>query len=198
MSYQLPKLPYEQNALEPYITANLMSFHYGKHHKAYVDKYNELTAGTKRVDQPLETVIKETFGNLDEKTLFNNAAQIFNHTFFWHSMKPKGGGEPHAKVKSAIQHTWGDVAKFKTEFTDKATKLFGSGWVWLVKEGDKLAILQTKDAETPITGNSQTPLITLDVWEHAYYLDYQNKRPDFIKAYLEHLVNWDFAEKNLK
>ncbi len=198
MSYQLPKLPYEQNALEPYITGNLMSFHYGKHHKAYVDKYNELTAGTKRADQPLETVIKETFGNLDEKTLFNNAAQIYNHTFFWHSMKPKGGGEPHAKVKSAIQHTWGDVAKFKTEFTDKAAKLFGSGWVWLVKEGDKLAILQTKDAETPITGNTQKPLLTLDVWEHAYYLDYQNKRPDFIKAYLEHLVNWDFAESNLK
>lgn len=197
MAYTLPKLPYEQNALEPYITGNLMSFHYGKHHQAYVNKYNELTAGTPMADQPLEKVIKDTFGKADQKVLFNNAAQIFNHTFFWNSMKPKGGGEPHAKVKSAIQHTWGDYTKFKTEFVTKATTLFGSGWVWLVKEGDKLAIIQTKDAETPITGDKQKPLITLDVWEHAYYLDYQNKRPDFINAYMDHLVNWDFAEKNL-
>lgn len=197
MAYTLPKLPYEQNALEPYITGNLMSFHYGKHHQAYVNKYNELTTGTPMADQPLEKVIKDTFGKPDQKVLFNNAAQIFNHTFFWNSMKPKGGGEPNAKVKSAIQHTWGDYTKFKTEFTTKATTLFGSGWVWLVKEGDKLAIIQSKDAETPITGDKQKPLITLDVWEHAYYLDYQNKRPDFINAYLDHLINWDFAEKNL-
>lgn len=197
MAYQLPKLPYEQNALEPYISSHLMSFHYGKHHQAYVNKYNELVQGTPMADQPLEKVIKDTFGKLDQKVLFNNAAQIFNHTFFWNSMKPKGGSEPGAKIKSAIQHTWGDFGKFTTEFTDKATKLFGSGWIWLVKEGDKLAIIQTKDAETPITGTTQKPLITLDVWEHAYYLDYQNKRPDFIKAYLEHLINWDFAEKNL-
>jgi Fe-Mn family superoxide dismutase len=195
--YELPKLPYEQNALEPYISGHLMSFHYGKHHQAYVNKYNELVAGTPMADQPLEKVIKDVFGKPEHKVLFNNAAQIFNHTFFWHSMKPKGGGQPHAKVSSAIQHTWGSFDKFKEEFTTKATTLFGSGWVWLVKEGDKLAIVQTKDAETPITGDKQKPLLTLDVWEHAYYLDYQNKRPDFIKAFLENLVNWDFAEKNL-
>ncbi len=197
MAYKLPPLPYAQNALEPHITSKLMSFHYGKHHQGYVDKYNELVQGTPMADMPLEKVIKDTFGNLDQKKLFNNAAQIFNHNFFWHSMKPKGGGEPHAKVKSAIQHTWGNLIAFKTEFATKAKDLFGSGWVWLVKEGDKLLILQTSDAETPITGNSQKPLITLDVWEHAYYLDYQNKREDFIKAYLDNLVNWDFAERNL-
>ncbi len=197
MSYQLPPLPYAQNALEPYITSKLMSFHYGKHHQGYVDKYNELVTGTPMADQPLEKVIKDTFEKLDQKKLFNNAAQIFNHNFFWHSMKPKGGGEPPAKLKSAIQHTWGNLIAFKTEFSTKAKDLFGSGWVWLVKEGDKLEILQTKDAETPITGNSQKPFLTLDVWEHAYYLDYQNKRPYFITAYLDHLVNWDFAEKNL-
>ncbi len=198
MSYQLPPLPYPQNALEPYVTSNLMSFHYGKHHQTYVDKYNELIKGTSFADKPLEKVIQETFGVLDHKVLFNNAAQIFNHNFFWHSMKPKGGGEPAGKMKSAIESSFGNFDKFKSDFTDQATKLFGSGWVWLVKESDKLSILQTKDAETPITGNTSKPLLTLDVWEHAYYLDYQNKRPDFIKAYLDHLVNWEFAEKNLK
>ena len=197
MPYQLPKLPYAQNALEPYISGNLMSFHYGKHHQGYVNKYNELVQGTQFADQPLETVIKKTANSKEDKTLFNNAAQIFNHTFFWHSMKPKGGGEPHAKMKSAIQHTWNSIGAFRAEFTDKASKLFGSGWVWVVKEGDKLAIIQTKDAETPISDDKQKPILTLDVWEHAYYLDYQNKRPDFIQAYLEHLINWDFAEKNL-
>ena len=196
MTYQLPQLPYAPNALEPYISNNLMSFHYGKHHQAYVNKYNELTQGTSYADQPLEKVIKETFKNPDQKTLFNNGAQIFNHTFFWNSMKPKGGGEPHAKLKNAIQQTWGSFDQFKVEFTTKASTLFGSGWVWLVKEGEKLAIIQSKDAQTPITGETQKPLLTLDVWEHAYYLDYQNKRPDFIKTYLEHLVNWEFAEKN--
>jgi Fe-Mn family superoxide dismutase len=197
MPYQLPKLPYAQNALEPYISSNLMSFHYGKHHQAYVDKYNELIAGTPMIDQPLEVVIKNSFGKVDQKKLFNNAAQIYNHTFFWNSMKPKGGGEPHAKTKSAIQHSFGDFEKFKTEFTTKSKDLFGSGWIWLVKEGDKLSVVQTKDADTPITNKTQKPLLTLDVWEHAYYLDYQNKRTDFIKSYLDHLVNWDFAEKNL-
>jgi Fe-Mn family superoxide dismutase len=197
LTYQLPKLPYAQHALEPYISGHLISFHYGKHHQGYVTKYNELVAKTPYADHPLEKVIQETFKNPEQKTLFNNAAQIFNHTFFWHSMKPKGGGEPHAKTMSAIQHTWGTFEKFKSEFTDKATNLFGSGWVWLVKEGDTLSIIQTKNAETPITNPKQKPLITLDVWEHAYYLDYQNKRPEFIKTYLEHLINWDFAEKNL-
>lgn len=197
MSYTLPKLPYDQNALEPYMSASTLSFHYGKHHQIYANKFNDLVKDTPMATQSLESVIKDVFGKPEQKTLFNIAAQVYNHSFFWNSMKPKGGGEPHRKVKKAIVHTWGDMEKFKAEFISKATTLFGSGWVWLVKEGDKLAIIQTKDAETPITGTTQKPLITLDVWEHAYYLDYQNRRPDFITTYLDHLVNWDFAEKNI-
>jgi Fe-Mn family superoxide dismutase len=195
--YQLPKLPYKQSALQPYISSRLMSFHYGKHHQTYVDKYNELVKGTPMAKQSLETVIQSTFKKSKQKTLFNNAAQIYNHTFFWRSMKPKGGKSPTGEIKTKINKTWGSYKKFKTEFTEQATKLFGSGWVWLVYDGKKLSIMQTKDAETPLTNKKLTPILTLDVWEHAYYLDYKNKRPDFIKAYLEHLANWDFANQNL-
>jgi len=196
MSYTLPALPYNDNALDPVISSNTMSFHYGKHHQGYVNKYNKAIEGTPFADMPLEDAIKKTAADASQKGIFNNAAQIYNHTFYWHSMTPQGGGEPTGKIADLIKDTWGDYASFKTEFAQKAGTLFGSGWTWLVQDGSKLAITQTQNADTPIT-TSQKPLITLDVWEHAYYLDYQNKRPDYINAFLDKLINWEFANKNL-
>jgi Fe-Mn family superoxide dismutase len=196
MSYTLPELPYSEDALDPAISAKTLSFHYGKHHQGYVKKYNNAIEGTPYQDKALEEVIKEVHGHKDKQNIFNNGAQIYNHTFYWHSMAPKGGGKPSGKVADLIQDTWGDYDTFRKEFSDKASGLFGSGWTWLVKSGDKLDIVQTDDAETPLT-SSATPLLTLDVWEHAYYLDYQNKRPDYIEAYLDKLVNWEFANENL-
>ncbi|MCB1197360.1 MAG: superoxide dismutase [Deltaproteobacteria bacterium] len=196
MSYTLPTLPYADHALDPVITANTLSFHYGKHHQGYVTKYNAAIENTPFADTPLEDVIKQTAGDANQKAVFNNGAQIFNHTFYWNSMTPNGGGKATGKVLDLINDTWGDFDTFKTAFSDKAATLFGSGWTWLVKDGAKLAIVQTKDADTPIT-TGQTPLLTIDVWEHAYYLDYQNRRPDYINAFMDKLVNWDFANQNL-
>lgn len=196
MSYTLPALPYQDNALNPVISSNTMSFHYGKHHQGYVNKYNKAIEGTPFADMPLEDAIKQTATDGSKKGIFNNAAQIYNHTFYWHSMTPKGGGQPSGKVADKIKETWGDYDSFRTEFVQKASTLFGSGWTWLVQDGNKLAITQTQNADTPITTN-QKPLITLDVWEHAYYLDYQNKRPDYINAFLDKLVNWEFANQNI-
>ena len=196
-AFQLPPLPYAQDALEPYISAKTMSFHYGKHHQAYVDNLNKLVAGTPWATQPLEKIIQETAGAADKAALFNNAAQVWNHTFFWKSMKPGGGGKPTGRLLELIEKSFGNFDDFKKDFTNAAVSQFGSGWVWLVQDGDKLKIVKTSNADTPVA-NRQTALLTCDVWEHAYYLDYQNRRKDFVQAFLDHLVNWDFAASQLK
>ena len=191
-------LEYKQNALEPSISSKTIKFHFEKHHQGYVNKFNELLEKSPFKDLPLEDVIQKTHGLEEHKILFNNAAQIYNHAFFWKSMKPKGGGEPTGDAKSMIHENWNSYENFKNEWIQKATSLFGSGWIWLVKDKRKVRIIQTKDAETPLTEPFFKPLLTMDVWEHAYYLDYQNNRSNFTKAYLDHLVNWDFVLKNYK
>ncbi|MFH1018851.1 MAG: superoxide dismutase [Pseudomonadota bacterium] len=194
--HSLPKLPYSDDALAPFVSANTLGCHYGKHHKAYIDRMNELIEGTPLADQPLEHIVREASMKEDRKPLFNAAAQAWNHAFYWQSMKPNGGGEPSGKLKDQISSSFGDVKKFLEEFSSKSVSLFGSGWVWLVSDAGKLKVVPTKDADTPIA-HGQTPLITIDVWEHAYYLDYQNRRKDYVAAFLDHLVNWEFAEENL-
>ena len=196
MAFELPSLPWSEDALDPYISAKTISFHHGKHHAAYVSKLNAAIEGTPMAEKSLEEIIKETAGDAAKKGVFNNAAQIWNHTFFWNSMKPGGGGEPTGDLAAKINASFGSYAKFKEEFSNAALTLFGSGWTWLVDNGGKLEIVQTFNADTPITGSAK-PLMTLDVWEHAYYIDHQNRRPDFIAAFLDLLVNWDFAAKNL-
>ncbi|OGV40914.1 MAG: superoxide dismutase [Lentisphaerae bacterium GWF2_49_21] len=192
-----PKLPYEENALEPVITAKTMGFHYGKHHKAYVDKLNSLLKDSPLKGKNLEEIILASAGKDDMTAIFNNAAQAWNHTFFWKSMKPSGGGEPKGKMLELINKSFGSYAEFKKQFADSGMAQFGSGWAWLVQDGDKLRIVKTSNADTPIA-HKLNPLMTCDVWEHAYYLDYQNRRGDFINAFLDKLVNWEFAEANLK
>jgi superoxide dismutase, Fe-Mn family len=196
MAFEQPALPYEFNALEPHMTAKTFEFHYGKHHAAYVTNLNNLTKDTPMATMSLEEIIKATFGDPSKAGIFNNAAQVWNHTFFWKSMKPNGGGAPTGDLAAKIDASFGSFDKFKEEFKAAATTQFGSGWAWLIKDGDGLKITKTGNAENPIA-HGQTPLITLDVWEHAYYIDFQNRRPDFITAYLENLVNWDFAAANL-
>lgn len=195
--FELPPLPYDKAALEPVISARTFEFHHGKHHKAYIDKTNELAPKAGMQDKSLVEIIKATAGkdDKDSKTLFNNAAQAWNHTFFWHSMKPGGGGKPAAELAKAIERDFGSYEDFAKAFSDAAATQFGSGWAWLVVDGGKLKVMKTANAETPLA-EGKMPLITLDVWEHAYYLDYQNKRPDFIKAWLEKVVNWEFAAEN--
>lgn len=192
MAIELPALPYDRTALEPHISGETIDFHYGKHHKAYVDNLNKLIEGSKFADMSLEDIVKNSDGGV-----FNNAAQIWNHTFYWNCMKPEGGGEPTGKLADAINAAFGDFAKFKEQFTDTAVKTFGSGWAWLVQRKDgTVALVSTSNAATPLTGDD-TPLMTCDVWEHAYYIDYRNLRP----KYLEHfwnLVNWDFVAGNMK
>ena len=195
-SISLPALPYPQNALDPVISANTLGFHYGKHHKTYVDTLNKLIAGGEFADLPLEQIIKATSGKPDHAAIFNNAAQVWNHTFYWHSLKPKGGGEPPAALKRLLESTFGSVEACKKELATAAVGQFGSGWAWLVQDGGKLKVVKTGNAETPLTGSSR-PLLTIDVWEHAYYLDYQNRRVDYVNALLEKLVNWEFAAENL-
>jgi len=195
MAFELPSLPYAENALEPYYSAKTISFHYGKHHKAYVDNLNKLVAGTDLEGKSLEEIILASAGNPQRTGIFNNAAQVWNHTFFWHSMKP-GGGKPQGGVASKLQQAFGGYEKFAEQFKAAAVGRFGSGWAWLVAEGGALKIVSTANADTPMTSR-QTALLTLDVWEHAYYLDYQNRRPDFVQAFLDHLVNWDFVAGNL-
>lgn len=195
--FELPPLPYDKSALEPTISADTLSYHHGKHHKAYIDKANELAKKAGMEKKSLVEIVKATAGKSDKdsKTLFNNAAQAWNHTFYWHSMKPKGGGKPSGELAKAIDSAFGSYDDFVKAFSEAAATQFGSGWAWLVVDGGKLAVIKTGNAETPLA-EGKTPLITLDVWEHAYYLDFQNKRPDYIKEWLDKVVNWDFAAEN--
>jgi Fe-Mn family superoxide dismutase len=195
--FHLQPLPYEQNAMEPYISDRTMSFHYGKHHRAYVDNLNKLVADTPMADQTLEKVVMDTAGMADKTAIFNNAAQAWNHSFFWRSMKPNGGGKPAGRLLQLIETSFGSYEKFRTAFADAAMAQFGSGWIWLAQEGDFLRIVKTSNADTPMARGSNV-LLTCDVWEHAYYLDYQNRRKDFVQVYLDHLANWDFAASQLK
>jgi len=191
----LPALPYADNALDPIISANTIGFHYGKHHQAYVNKLNAAIEGTDMADMSLVDIIKKA-ENEGKGGIFNNAAQVWNHTFYWNSMRPGGGGAPSGKLAGMIDSSFGSYDAFKEKFAATANGQFGSGWAWLVLDGNKLNVVGTPNAETPITGSSK-PLLTIDVWEHAYYLDFQNRRPDYSNAVIEKLLNWDFAEKNL-
>ena len=195
-THVLPALPYAENALDPVISANTLSFHYGKHHKTYVDNLNKLIVGTEFAGLSLEQVIKNAAGKADKAGIFNNAAQVWNHTFYWRSLRANGGGEPPAAVKQKIESAFGSLDGCKKELATAATTQFGSGWAWLVLEGDKLKVVKTGNAETPLTTGAK-PLLTIDVWEHAYYLDYQNRRVDYVNAVLDKLINWGFAADNL-
>ena len=192
----LAPLPFDQGDLAPVISANTLSFHYGKHHKTYVDTLNKLIVGTEFADMPLEKIVKATSQSADHAAIFNNAAQAWNHTFYWKSLKPKGGGEPPALLKRAMEASFGSVDACKKELSKAAASQFGSGWAWLVQDGEKLKIIKTPDAKTPMTDGPK-PLLTIDVWEHAYYLDYQNRRVDYVNALIEKLANWEFAAQNL-
>lgn len=192
----LPPLPYAQNALEPVISANTISFHYGKHHKAYVDNLNKLIAGTEFASLSLEAIITQTAGKADKIAIFNNAAQAWNHAFYWKSLTSKGGGEPPVALKIKIEVSFGTVDACKKELVTAATTQFGSGWAWLVLDTDKLKVIKTANADSPLI-KGMKPLLTIDVWEHAYYLDYQNRRPDYVNAVLDKLINWSFAADNL-
>ena len=195
-THVLPPLPYAQNALDPVISTRTIGFHYGKHHKGYVDTLNKLIAGTELSNHSLEKLIAETAGKAEKVAIFDNAAQTWNHTFYWRSLRPKGGGEPPAALKQRIEASFGNLDACKKELATAATTEFGSGWAWLVLEGDRLKVVKTANAETPLTKGVK-PLLTIDVWEHAYYLDYQNRRPDYVNAVLDKLINWDFAAENL-
>ena len=189
-------LPYVQNALDPVISANTLSLHYGKHHKTYVETLNKLIAGTELADMPLEKIVKTTAGQPDRIAIFNNAAQAWNHAFYWRSLKPKGGGEPPSELRKMLEDSFGGVQQCKKELCAQAVDQFGSGWAWLIQDGSKLKVTKTGNANTPIA-DGQKPLLTIDVWEHAYYLDYQNRRVDHVNALLDRLINWDFAAENL-
>ncbi len=192
----LPPLPYPDNALEPVISAKTIGFHYGKHHKGYVDNLNKLIARTEFENQPLEKIIAATAGNHNKTAIFNNAAQTWNHNFYWRSLSPNGGGEPPSKLQQKIEASFSSLEVCKQALATAATIQFGSGWVWLVRDGDKLKVVNTGNADTPLTKGMQ-PLLTIDVWEHAYYLDYQNRRADYVNAVLDKLINWSFAADNL-
>jgi Fe-Mn family superoxide dismutase len=196
MAFELPPLPYAPNALEPHMSANTFSFHHAKHHQAYVTNLNNLIKDTPLADKSLEEIILASASDASKAGVFNNAAQVWNHTFFWNCMKPGGGGAPTGELAKKIDAAFGGLAKFKEEFKAAAVGQFGSGWAWLVLDNNDLKIVKTGNAGTPMT-SGQKALLTVDVWEHAYYLDYQNRRPDFVQTFLDHLVNWDFAAKNL-
>jgi Fe-Mn family superoxide dismutase len=191
MAIELPPLPWAQDALAPHISAETISFHYGKHHQAYVTNLNKLIEGTPNAQKSLEEIVKSSEGGV-----FNNAAQVWNHTFYWNSMKPGGGGKPSGKLGDAINAAFGSYDALRKELSEAAATQFGSGWAWLVQDGGKLAVRKTPNAETPLT-TSAKPLLTIDVWEHAYYVDFRNLRPKYIETYFDHLVNWEFASKNL-
>jgi Fe-Mn family superoxide dismutase len=196
MTYSLPPLPYAYNALEPYISKSTLEFHHDKHHATYVNKYNEAVQGTPHNDHPIEVVIKTIAGDTTLQGVFNNAAQAWNHSFYWNSMKPQGGGEPSGPLLDRIKADFGSFGDFVNAFKAAGASQFGSGWAWLVLADDHLKVTKTANADCPLTAG-QVPLLTMDVWEHAYYLDYQNRRPDYIDNFLNHLVNWDFAAHNL-
>ncbi len=191
MPFELPALPYAKTALAPHISAETLEFHHGKHHNAYVTNLNKLLEGKPEANKSLEDIIMSSDGGV-----FNNAAQIWNHTFYWNSMKPQGGGQPTGKLLEAINRDFGSVDACLTQFGEAAKTQFGSGWAWLVEEGGKLKITKTSNADLPMK-HGQKALLTCDVWEHAYYVDFRNARPNYIEAFLKHLINWDFAAKNL-
>jgi Fe-Mn family superoxide dismutase len=194
--HALPPLPYADNGLEPVISANTIGFHYGRHHKAYVDNVNRLIAGTPMADMPLEEVIKATAGKSEMAAIFNNAAQVWNHTFYWSSLRPGGGGRPGASLAELVDKSFGSYEEMRKQLVAAALGQFGSGWAWLALQSNALKVVKTPNAETPLT-QGMTPLLTIDVWEHAYYLDYQNRRADYVNAVLDKLINWGFAEENL-
>ncbi len=196
VTHELPPLPYARDALEPYISANTLDHHHGKHHAKYVATLNELIQGSNLAKMPLEGVIRATARKKAKAAIFNNAAQVWNHTFLWHSMKPQGGGRPTGELARRIDADFGSYERFAEEFKNAAIKQFGSGWAWLVIAEGKLAVISTSNADMPLV-HGHKPLITLDVWEHAYYLDYQHERARYVQAFLDHLANWDFANANL-
>jgi len=196
MSFVLPPLPYDYDALKPHMSERTLHCHYDKHHKGYVDKLNQLSEGTEFEQQMLEGVIRDTFGEDAHQDLFNNAGQVWNHTFFWLSMKPGGGGEPDGRARRLIDKHLGGHARFRSSFIDTAVGRFGSGYVWLVLADGKIKVTSTPNAVTPLTGEA-VPLLNCDLWEHSYYLDYQNDRGGFIKAFLDHLVDWEMVNIRL-
>jgi Fe-Mn family superoxide dismutase len=196
MSIKLPKLPYDQNALEPHVSAETMKLHHGKHHKAYVDKTNKLISGTPMDELDLVDVIRQARQRTNTE-LLDNAQQAWNHTFLWHSMTAEGPQRPQGRMAELVKESFGDIAAFRKEFKESATAQFGSGWTWLALDGPKLRIFSTGNADSP-AGTARTPLLTLDVWEHAYYVDYRNERPRYVDAFLKNLINWKFAASNLE
>ncbi len=196
MAMKLPDLPFAPNALEPHMSARTFEFHHGKHHAAYVTNGNKLIEGTPLEKKPLHEIIREVAGDSSKAGVFNNLAQVWNHSFFWHCLKPGGGGQPSGDLAKQIDAAFGSYDKFVQEFSNAAATQFGSGWAWLVKDGGKLAVTKTPNADTPVA-RGQQPLLTLDVWEHAYYLDHQNARPKFIETFMTKLVNWDYVAQNL-
>lgn len=197
MSFELPALPYAQDALEPHISAETLGFHHGKHHNAYVVNLNGLIAGTDLEGQSLEAIMQSTAGDEAKAGVFNNAAQVWNHTFYWHSMSPNGGGQPSGALAARIAEDFGSFDTFVAAFKSAGATQFGSGWAWLVLKEGKLQIVKTANADCPLTDGA-VPLLTMDVWEHAYYLDFQNRRPDYIETFLTKLANWSFAAQNLE
>lgn len=196
MAMKLPNLPFAPNALEPHMSARTFEFHHGKHHAAYVANGNKLLEGTPLENKPLHEIIREVAGDASKAGVFNNVAQVWNHSFFWHCLKPGGGGQPSGDLAQQIDAAFGSYDKFVQEFSNAGATQFGSGWAWLVKDGGKLAVVKTPNADTPVA-RGQQPLLTLDVWEHAYYLDHQNARPKFIETFMTKLVNWDYVAQNL-
>ena len=191
----LPPLPYADNALEPVISANTIGFHYGRHHRGYVDNLTKLVAGTEYAEMPLEKIVTSAAGRPEAAAIFNNAAQVWNHTFYWNSLRAKGGGEPPAALRQRIEASFGSVDACRKELASAAVAQFGSGWAWLVLDGARLRVVRTANADVPLT-TGMKPLLTVDVWEHAYYLDYQNRRADYVSAVLDKLINWEFALQN--
>ncbi len=194
--HTLPPLPYAENALEPVISATTIGFHYGKHHKAYVDNLNRLIQGTPLADMPLTEIIERTAGQADKAAIFNNAAQVWNHTFYWKGLKPVGGGDPPSGLKQKMVDDFGSVEACKKALAEASVSQFGSGWGWLVLDHGKLKVVKTGNADVPFT-RGMKPLLTIDVWEHAYYLDYQNRRADYVNAVMEKRINWEFALQNM-
>ncbi|MGE0409530.1 MAG: superoxide dismutase [Amphiplicatus sp.] len=197
MAFTLSPLPYAASALSPHISAQTLDFHHGKHHKGYVEKLNTLIEGKPEEEASLEEIIRESAGDEASRALFNNAGQVWNHDFYWRSMRPQGGGEPEGDIAKMIEADFGGLDGFKEAFSEAGTSQFGSGWAWLVVKDGKLDLRKTPNAQSPLTEPGATPLLTMDVWEHAYYLDYQNKRAEYVKVFLDKLVNWAFANENL-
>lgn len=196
MAITLPPLPFKEDALEPHISAKTLGFHYGKHHNGYVTNVNKLIAGTELENMELETLIRKVAGDSARIGVFNNAAQVWNHTFYWNSIRPGGGGSPTGPIADRLKSAFGSYDEFVTQFKNAGATQFGSGWAWLVLDGNDLRVMKTLNADTPLA-HGLKPLLTVDVWEHAYYLDYQNRRPDYLGVFVDHLINWDFVNANL-